>query len=338
MDTKKLSYVLAIAEHGSLSSAAAAVGISQPALSKYLSGLEDELGVELFWSHKKQLYPTGAGQIYLDAARKIIEVKEQTYQSIAALSEGYRKTIRVGVTPLRGAAAIATTFPTFHLHYPNVDIELKEMYPAELHSAVLNRSIDMALRTNLNSEDKDVRYISTHEEDAVLFVPSFHPLAPLASSDPDHPVHIEIDGFADTPFLVGKKGSTLREAVDLLFDQINGRPTIAYESDNNLILRNMALNGAGVALLPDSLIEPNEKLVYFKLKPNLAMHMSIMVMKDRELDEDERFLIALISAFNFTIPYYRYNPTPEADEIMKEFDITETSFTDLSSQQHSEYE
>mgnify|MGYP002240044100 CR=1 FL=1 len=118
MNTRQLTYVLSIAETGNLSAAAKELGVSQPALSKYLAELEDELGTELFLRYKKQLYPTAAGKIYLEAATRIIGVKEQTYQIISELSNGYQKTLHIGVTPLRGSIAIAQIFNQFHRQLP----------------------------------------------------------------------------------------------------------------------------------------------------------------------------------------------------------------------------
>lgn len=325
MNTRQLSYIISIAEHGNLSAAAVALGVSQPALSKYLSELEDELGTDLFLRHKKRLYLTAAGKIYVDAARQILSVKAQTYQMITSLSGGYQKTITVGITPLRGAVAMARIFPHFHKRYPHVNIALKEQYPAELRQSVLNHSANLALRTCIDLEDPEVLFISAHEEDLALFVPSFHPLASLASPDLQNLTPIEISRFQDTPFLIGKPGSTIRQLADIIFQQNQMHPTIVYESDNNLILQNMAQNGAGITLLPRSRMTPCDSLVYFRLKPNYSMHMAIMAPRDRELSEEERCLIALNFASESN-PNYRPNPCPLAKEIMHEFQISESLY------------
>ena len=104
MNIKTLSYLVAIAETGTLSGAGKKLGISQPTLSAFLSNLECELGIDLFVRNKKQMIPTPAGRIYLDASRKILAVQEQTLQSIHQLSVKPTETIRIGVTPLRGSA------------------------------------------------------------------------------------------------------------------------------------------------------------------------------------------------------------------------------------------
>lgn len=325
MNTKQLSYIISIAEQGNLSAAALSLGVSQPALSKYLSQLENELGVEFFLRHKKKLHLTAAGKIYVESAKQILSVKDQTYQTIAGLSGGYKKTITVGVTPLRGAIAMAKLFPHFRKRYPNVNITLKEQYAAQLRQSVLNHSIDLALTTCIDLEDPEVLFISSHEEDLALFVPAFHPLASLASSDLHNLTPIEIHHFQDIPFILGNPGSTIRHLSDIIFQQNQMNPTIVYETDNNLILQNMAQNGAGATLLPRSRITPCDSLVYFSLKPNYSMHMAVMAPKDRELSKEERCIIALnfSSEFNFN---YRFSPNPIALEIMKEFPISESLY------------
>lgn len=325
MNTRQLSYIIAIEEHGNLSAASRALGVSQPALSKYLLELEEELGTELFLRHKKKLYPTAAGRIYLEAARKIIAVKSTTYQMIASLSGACQKTITVGVTPLRGAISIAKIFPEFRQRYPNVQIEFKEQYAEGLQKSVIDHSVDLALSTCIELEDPDILHIVAFQEDLILFVPSFHPLAPLANRDLKHLTSIDIRRFLDTPFLTGGKHSTIRKLSDLVFQQNQMQPTIVYEADNNLILKNMVKNGAGVCLLPRSHAEPSENVVYFSLKPNYYTNLTVMVAKDHTLSTEERCLIALNFGSQFGNPNYLYHPTPLAEEILNEFHISDAS-------------
>lgn len=325
MNTRQLSYIIAIEEKGNLSAASKALSISQPALSKYLSELEDELGTELFLRHKKKLYPTAAGRIYLDAARQIISVKNRTYQMIASLSGENQKTITIGVTPLRGAISIAKIFPLFRQRYPNVNIAFVELYAAGLRKSVIDHSVDLALGTCIELEEPDIQHIVAFQEDLILFVPSFHPLAPLANRDLNHLTPIDIRRFVDTPFLTGGRQSTIRQLSDLIFQQNHMQPTIVYEADNNLILKNMVQNGAGACLLSRSHAEPSDRVVYFSLTPNYHTNLTVMVSKDHILSEEERYLIALNFGSQFGNPNYFYNPTPLAKKILEEFHISDAS-------------
>lgn len=321
MNTRQLSYILSIAKTGSLSAASKEMGVSQPALSKYLSELEDELGIELFLRHKKRLYPTSAGNIYLEAASRIIAVKEQTYQMISELSGGYQKTLTIGVTPLRGSIAIARIFNQFHRRYPNIKIEMKERYMAGLRKAILDHSVDLALGTCNDVDEPDIIHTSFHEEELVLFVPSFHPLAYQANPDLEHLTPIDIRKFQDTPFLLATENSTIRKTADIIFQQNQMQPTVVYESDNNLILKHMAAQGAGIAILSRSHMEPSKNLVYFSMKPSYTVHLTVMHAKDHILSEEERYLIALNYLRETENPNYHFCPNQSAKELLEEFQL-----------------
>ena len=74
MDVKYLTYVLEMANQKSITKAANALYISQPSLSQYLSKLEGELGTPLFVRTKNELLPTPAGELYIAAAKEVIEI------------------------------------------------------------------------------------------------------------------------------------------------------------------------------------------------------------------------------------------------------------------------
>lgn len=325
MNTKQLSYILAIAQWGSLSAASEQIGVSQPALSKYLAELESELGTDLFLRHKKKLYLTSAGRIYTDAARRILSVKEQTYQTIRSLNvqQSYTHTLTVGVTPLRGAMKVAQIFPLFRKRYPYTQIAITEQYNAQLRQSAISQQISMALGTCIDLEDPDLNFISAYEEDLVLFVPSFHPLAAQASRDLDCLTAIDIRLFQDTPFVLGGDGSTIYRLAQTIFKQMNMNPTVVFRSDNNLIIKNMVASGAGVGLLSHSFIEPSDQMVYFSLRPNYYMHITAMTAKNKVLTEEERYLIALFHATDYHNPHYRFNPTPLSRQILEEFHFSE---------------
>lgn len=128
MQIKNMSYIIALAEAGTLSAAGKQLGISQPTLSVFLSNLEQELGIDLFLRDKKKLIPTPAGRIYLEAARRILATQEQTLQSIRQLTTAPPIEIRIGVTPLRGSEVASKIFARFSARYPNIRLRLQEGY------------------------------------------------------------------------------------------------------------------------------------------------------------------------------------------------------------------
>lgn len=86
MDVRIMEYMLMIEQEKSLSKAAQKLNISQSALSQSLSRLEKSFENPLFVRANRQMVPTRMGQIYLDGAREMLNVKEETYEAIRALT------------------------------------------------------------------------------------------------------------------------------------------------------------------------------------------------------------------------------------------------------------
>ena len=82
MDLRQLENIVAIAEERSISRAAERLFISQPALSQQVSKLEARLGVPLFSRDKQGLSLTQAGKVYVENAKKILSIRDETYNRI----------------------------------------------------------------------------------------------------------------------------------------------------------------------------------------------------------------------------------------------------------------
>lgn len=326
MNIKNLLYVVAIAEEGSLSQAGRKLHVSQPTLSTFLSKLEGELGVNLFLRDKKRLIPTPAGKIYLDAARQILLVKDQTYQTIHHLTHKPSETITVGVTPLRGSIMIAQIFPRFSKRFPDVKLEIREAYMRELRSLVQQEAVTCSLGSCYDTEVPDLDYIIISKEEVVLGVPSFHRLASLASDSHEKLTSVHIEDFADTPFVLLSPGTTVRAISDNVFSKAGFTPAIAFETNNNLVLSNLIRQGAGAGFLPRSSMAPDDdRVVYFTLTPRYYLNLAIITAKNRELTKAERYFAYLIIKQDTANPLYVPAPNACARSILQEFDEKEIS-------------
>ena len=85
MNARYCEYFCAIEESGSISQAAKKLGISQAALSKFLSEQESRMHAVLFVRRSRRMYPTPAGRAVLDASRRILETRRITLRAIARL-------------------------------------------------------------------------------------------------------------------------------------------------------------------------------------------------------------------------------------------------------------
>ena len=80
MDTRHLTYILAIAQKKNMTKAAEELFVSQSSLSQYLTKLEQEIGTPLFFRTRGELTLTPAGALYVEAAKQVIRIKKQLYK------------------------------------------------------------------------------------------------------------------------------------------------------------------------------------------------------------------------------------------------------------------
>ena len=312
MNIKELLYFTEIAESKSLSAASRKLGVSQPTLSAYLAGLEKNLGTRLFYSEKRKLLPTPAGQIYLKAAKEIIAVRNQTYFSIGNLTDRSEKTLIVGATPHRGATKIAQLYHLFTKRYPDVKLTTSESYMMNLKKNVMDEKVAFAFGGCTDDDSDAFDFYTFSKEEVVVGIPAFHPLAAQASSDPGVLSSISLDQLTDIPMISLAKGCAIRDLFDKRCKEEKLSPTLVLETNNNNVVFQMIRSGTGCGLLPISMMDPSAKeIAFFSLAPKMYLNLCVFAKKGKYLSEEERFLIYLAvtqdeSGKPYT-PYHNYN-------------------------------
>lgn len=145
MNTRQYCYLSTIAESGSLSHAAQALGLSPSALSKFLTECERTFGTALFLRHGRRLVPTAAGQTVIDYAQKILDEQSRMLLTMKNVSGSSRKCIRLATAPNRGATIYSRIYKPFSHRYPDIALNLVELYATEQPGAIARGMADLAL-------------------------------------------------------------------------------------------------------------------------------------------------------------------------------------------------
>ena len=111
MELRQLEYMIAIADHGSISKAAESLFITQSGLNQQLIKLEQELGIQLFYRDKHHLQVTAAGRIYVENAREIMKIKKNTYNILSDMKNNTVGEITLGLTLEHGIDLFTFVFP-----------------------------------------------------------------------------------------------------------------------------------------------------------------------------------------------------------------------------------
>lgn len=103
MDIRQLNYFMAVAHAGSFSKAAENLAVSQPTLSVTVKKLEEELGVQLFYSFNREQRLTDEGLRLMNGARRLLDVYQQTVEGVRVMDRNTEGAFTLGLSPLFGA-------------------------------------------------------------------------------------------------------------------------------------------------------------------------------------------------------------------------------------------
>lgn len=145
MNLEQLRYFLTIYESLSLNIAAKQLYISQPALSKSLQTMEQELGTKLFIRNKKGLYPTEAGKIFFESSTSILQLYDETLLKLNSNFD-FKETLTIFAVPSIANIYFPSVLKNLCKDFPNLKLHFSEIFPEEitfLHKTMNSFAITM---------------------------------------------------------------------------------------------------------------------------------------------------------------------------------------------------
>ncbi|WP_438482420.1 LysR family transcriptional regulator [Oleiharenicola lentus] len=183
MELRHLRYFAAVAAHGNFSRAAENLHLTQPALSRQVKDLEDELGVPLFVRGQNFVSLTPAGEIFYQEARDLLARADQAVQRVRG--EVKQETLRVGYGPSLTAGILPRALEKFQNESPRVRIELEDLAPTEMVDKVKDGRLDVVISpTGLELKLPEYEWTELRQIFMVLVLSPAHPLAKLKRVPP----------------------------------------------------------------------------------------------------------------------------------------------------------
>ncbi len=297
MNVRQMEYLLAIAERKNLAGAAAACCISPSALSQSLAKMEDLLGVTLFIRDKNKWVPTPAGELSLQAAGRILEIRDRLLKDIRTISAAGKQTIVLGMTSERASIVFPLVYSRFQNEFPDMSIKLVEKYFFELQHMVMDREVDLslsivpALQRGEKRRTLRCAYIGT--EELVLIVPPSHPFISGGRGKSGTPVRLE--DLSGENFVCLSKQRVLRHELDDAFKRFAIRPRELFEVTSTRSAIEFVGKGMGISFVTKlfALSSPSVRVV--PTAPRLTCDLGVLYRKEKKLTEPERRLISLIT-------------------------------------------
>ena len=292
MDTRLIEHILKIAEEKSITKAAEKLYLTQSALNQQLLHLEHELGTPLFKRSKTNWGPTKAGEIYLEGAREMLQVKRQTYSRISDLTHGYTGTIRVGMTPVRGPDMFIHVYPAFHEQYPNLVVVPYELNVFQMQKLVTAGDLDLGFMTLFESQRDDNEYQNLYEEEILIAVPEAWNLEGAVMEAGKRRPRLPLLALKDRPMILLRKQTTMRPVLDRLFRARQVVPQILFDTANPATFLEMGRAGICCGIVAESTAQGFEQGIrYYSFEKPLRWNVAVSYPKGAFLNQAENLFI-----------------------------------------------
>jgi DNA-binding transcriptional LysR family regulator len=238
-DVGQLRAALAVWRDGSVTRAASRIGLTQPAVSRLVSALEEELGFLLFHRQNKRLLVSEQGQAFLLEAEAALGGLARLPKLSAELRRGHSGLLRIAAVSALAHGLAPRALAALKRDYPDLAVEVEECDRKAQSEGLMSRHLDVGL-VALPSSAPGLRVEMIAEADAVCLLPADHPLASRHELDPM--------ALAGEKFVRLNEVRLLQSLVDSAFDRVGlTRPVSVLVNSTPLMIAFVA-NGLGLAI------------------------------------------------------------------------------------------
>jgi DNA-binding transcriptional LysR family regulator len=246
LDIRALRYFAEVVNCGGFSRASAVLHVTQPAISRAVRLLEEELGVRLLIRDPKTVKPTREGEVvYRHAAQMLRQVRQLTSELTDMKSE-LKGELRVGLPPLVGSTFFSDVIAQFRREYPGVDLHIAEFFSSRLEQALDDGEIDIAAA--MLPVDLERFVVQRFAADRLMFV-----------VNPGHEISsctaMRILALKTHPLVTFTKDFKLCGLIEDACRAQGFIPSIVGRSSHLDLVLAMVASGMGITVLPRSVIE-----------------------------------------------------------------------------------
>lgn len=297
MNTKQIQYAIMLSETLNFSQVAEQLGISQPALSKHIINLENELGVKLFDRNHSPMTLTPAGEFFVKHAQELLYKEDQLLKSLEGFQTGENGRLVIGVTPFRSLYLMPQIIKKVKDKFPGVRVTLVEAKSEQLRKEASEGKYDFAV-VNL-PVDETVLDVTSLEPDTLVLAVSADLAENLPDTSKDNLTVLDFKKTDDLPFVVLSPGQELRELFDKMCASASIEPNIAAEVVGVTTAWTMARAGVGAAVLPLQYIESDfsdDNIRLYKIKSKLySRQPAIVTRRDQYISPYTKYAIDLLT-------------------------------------------
>ena len=269
MLARHIKYFLAVAQHHSFTKAAAALHVSQPALSQQVRQLEESLSAQLFDRSGRTTRLTDAGEVYLRYARRASQELEEGKRAIHEVGDLSRGALRVALTPTFTTYLVGPLVEAFHSRYPNITLNLREIAQEQMEELLLADELDVGIAFE-DGHSQDIETQPLLIEALALVVGERHPLAGQSA--------IDLDALSAESLILLSEEFATREQIDRYCRQHNITPRVKMEANVIGAVIEVVRRTTLSTLLPATVALAHQGLFAIELSPQ-RLHRTAVLMQ-----------------------------------------------------------
>ena len=269
MNIRGLSAFRAVMEFGTVTEAANRLHITQPAMSRLISTLEQDLGFKLFHRRRKRLFPTAEAEVFYRDAQRILAAVDEIPRLARDIRAHVGTRLRIVTMPRAAEGFVVPALCRFAEAYPRVHHTVEVQSRVDIERWVSRQQFDIGVGA-LPAVHEAIRTEELCRVPAMAVMASNHRLAA-------RPV-IPVEELVDEPMVASKPGTMLRRSMDEIMERAGAAPLIRTECGNGVVACQLAGAGVGIticdALTSQSFIGPDAVLV--PIEPRFEMVFGVL--------------------------------------------------------------
>lgn len=279
MDFRTIEHFLKLSETLNFRKAADEIYIAQPALSRQIMALEEELGVVLFDRNKRNVALTTAGEYFREECERILEDFERVKQRTFQIHKGEGGEIKIAHSSSSMQFLLPNILAKIQAEMPLMKTNLNETTNIYGINALINRTIDVAFGPNM-IVPKELNTRTIYVENFVILLPQNHWL--------DETNFESLAQLADENFILPPRNesSGYVESLEALCQSYGFIPKVAYQSGNSNTVLRLVEAGVGISIEPKSALSgQNMNVKYIELS-NISLKASMLMVWLRGREKD----------------------------------------------------
>src|SRR5437660_3756212 len=242
MELRHLRYFLAVGEALNFTKAAAQLRVAQPALSRQVQDLEDEIGVDLLKRSPRGVTLTAEGKLFLEEVRELLKRADESVEKVRALARGEYGELHVGYAPSPTVEILPPALAEFQKTVPRVKVLLHDLSSDELIAGLQNGTLEVAIMVPPDDQTTGIQFEVLRTYPLCVAMTAMHPFARMK--------YIPLEKLAAEPLVVlrRKEYPESHRYLGRLFASIGAKPIIAVECDSTSSLITEVEAGRGIAL------------------------------------------------------------------------------------------